>query len=85
MLWLVNGGFLFCCTLVFGSCFVVYYLVSFLDLQSFRWGRDSWLLYFNFLLMSFDGYCSVSLCHGTVGWSAVCGCGISWSYSITFM
>ena len=54
MLWAVNGGFLFCCALVFGSCFVVHYLVSFLDLQSFRWGRDSWLLYFNFLLISFD-------------------------------
>ena len=25
-----------------------------LFLQSFRWGRDSWLLYFNFLLMPFD-------------------------------
>ena len=40
--------------MVGGFCFVVHCLVSFLDLQSFRWGRDSWLLYFNFLLMPFD-------------------------------
>ena len=29
--------FYFC---IFGPCFVVQYLVSFLVLQSFRWGRD---------------------------------------------
>ena len=28
--------------------------------------------------------CSVALLHGAVGWSAVCDCGISWSYSLTF-
>ena len=28
--------------------------------------------------------CSVALPHGAVGWSAVCNCGISWSYSLTF-
>ena len=27
--------------------------------------------------------CSVSLPHGAVGWSAVCECGISWSYLLT--
>ena len=27
---------------------------------------------------------SVSLPHGTMGWSTVCDCGISWSYSRTF-
>ena len=27
---------------------------------------------------------SVALPHGAVGWSAVCDCGISWSYSLTF-
>ena len=36
------------------------------------------------LLMPFDCYCSVSLPHGALGWSAVCDCGISWSYSLTF-
>ena len=34
--------------------FVVHYLVSFLVLQSSRWGRETWMLYFNCLLMSFD-------------------------------
>ena len=28
--------------------------------------------------------CSVALPHSTMGWSAVCHCGISWSYSLTF-
>ena len=29
-------------------------------------------------------YCSVALPCGAVGWSAVCGCGISLSYSLAF-
>ena len=37
------------------------------------------LLYFVLLLSVF-----VSLPHGAVGWSVVCDCGISWSYSLTF-
>ena len=28
--------------------------------------------------------CSVALTHGAVGWSAVCDCGISCSYSLNF-
>ena len=28
--------------------------------------------------------CSVSLPHGAVGWSPVCDCGISWSYSLFY-
>ena len=35
-------------------------------------------------LMSCDCKCSVALPHGAVGWSAVCDCGISWSYALTF-
>ena len=31
-----------------------------------------------------DCWCSVALPHGVVGWSAVCDCGISCSYSLTF-
>ena len=34
-------------------------------------------------LMSCDCYCSVALPHAAVGWSAVCDCGISWTYSLT--
>ena len=29
--------------------------------------------------------CSVALPHGAVGWSAVCDCGISRSYSLSFL
>ena len=31
-------------------------------------------------LLSCDCWCSVSLPYGAVSWSAVCDCGISWSY-----
>ena len=53
-------------------CFVVHYFVSFLVLQSSRWGRESWLLCF---LVSRD--CCVALPHDAMGSSAVCDCGIS--------
>ena len=33
--------------------------------------------------MSCDFKCSVALTHSAVGWSAVCDCGIYWSYSHT--
>ena len=32
-----------------------------------------------------DCYCSVALSYGVVGWSAVCDCGISLSYSLAFL
>ena len=34
--------------------------------------------------MSCDCYCSVALPHSAVGWSVVCYCGISCSYSLAF-
>ena len=34
--------------------------------------------------MSCDCKCYVALPSGAVGWSAVCDCNISWSYSFTF-
>ena len=51
------------------------YSVSFLVLESSPWER----LYFNYMypLMPFGFWCSVSCPHGTMGWSAVCDCGIS--------
>ena len=54
-------------------------------LKSSRLERESWLLYFNCLLAISGCRCSVSLPHGAFGWSAVCDCGISWSYSLTFL
>ena len=35
--------------------------------------------------MTCDSQCSVTFPHGAVGWSAVCNCGISWSYSLAFL
>ena len=34
--------------------------------------------------MPCDFCCFVALTHGVVGWSAVCDCGISLSYSLSF-
>ena len=50
LLWLplIYGDF------VIVLCFVVLYLASFLVLQSSRWEKESWWLYFNFLFMAFD-------------------------------
>ena len=37
------------------------------------------------LFLSCDCSCSMTILQGAVGWSAVYGCGISWSlYSLTF-
>ena len=52
-------------------CYAVLYVL--IVLQSSPLGRESCLLYF------------VCLPHGAVGWSAVCYCGISWSYSHAFL
>ena len=41
---------------------------------------------FVFIVLRMSCYykCSIALPHGTVGWSVVCDCGISLSYSLTF-
>ena len=39
--------------------------------------KESWILYFDCLLMSFDNWCPVSLPCGDLGWSTVCNCGVS--------
>ena len=61
-------------------CFVVCYFMSILVLQSSWWGRESWLL----CLICLPGVSwwlsgSSSWCHRL---SAVCDCGMSWSYSL---
>ena len=35
--------------------------------------------------MSVDSYCSLALPRGVMGWSAVCDCGISRLYPLTFL
>ena len=66
-----GGGF------VFGICFVMHYLVPFPVLQSSCGERESWLLYFNCVLVVLSG---TALPRGAVDGSAVCDCGISWSF-----
>ena len=41
-----------CGVIVLCPCFVMQYFVYFLVLQESRWGRGSWLLYNNCLLLS---------------------------------
>ena len=60
---------------IFGPCFVMKYLVSFLI---FLHLADLCLLAVMWLL------CSIFLPHSAEGWSAVCDCGISCSYSHIF-
>ena len=56
------------------------YFVSILVSQSSRWGCFTLIVF----LMSCGCYCSLPLPHIDVGWSAVCDCEISWSYSSFF-
>ena len=62
-------------------CFVVRYFMSILVLQSSWWGRESWLLCL-ICLPGVSWWLSGSSC-GATGLSAVCDCGISWSYPLT--
>ena len=62
--------FVFCVWLLFSCQFFVSKL---LVAQSSGWGRENWLL----ILMSCDSWCSVTLPHSAMGWSAVYVCGIS--------
>ena len=55
-------------------CFDVRYFMSMLVLQSYLWGRKSWLIYLFVLLVSLD--CCVALPHDATGLSAVCDCSI---------
>ena len=44
--------------------------------------RESWFLYFNCVLAVLYPF-SASRPHGAVDWSAICGCDVSWSYSLS--
>ena len=64
------------------SLWLWYFLII---LTYYFWrGIENWLFAFIVLQMYCYYKCSVALPHGAVGWSAVCDCGISWSYSLTF-
>ena len=68
---------------MFCPSFVMHYLVSFLVLQIILTLDACFTLIF--LLMFGDCQWSLPLPHGAVGWSAVCDCGNSRSYSFTFL
>ena len=73
--------------------FVMHYFVSILVLQSSWRERESLLSYrcivtinvlWHFLTVPWVGLqCVIVVFPDAVGWSAVCDCGISWSYSLT--
>ena len=80
---------LVCFPLVVGVlCLSLFCFVLLCVLSSFaiilKRKRELVALLFIVLRMSCYCECYVTLPHGTVGWSAVCDCGISWSYSLTF-
>ena len=58
------------------SLLSVHYLVSSFSIISLE-EKESWMLYFDCLLMSFDNWCPVSLPRAALGWSTVCNCGVS--------
>ena len=62
-------------------CFVVRYFMSILVLQSSWWEERADCFAWFVFLVSRDGW--AALPRGATGLSAVCDCGISWSYSLT--
>ena len=64
---------------MFSPCFVIQYVVSFkfCTCNHLDGEKENCLLYFNCLLDGLYSQCSVALPDGAVGWSAMCGCGIS--------
>ena len=63
-------------------------VLSSFAIWSYRWGRESWLLYFNWVVavMWLLVICVVFLAVQSVGLTqVVCDCGISWSYSLAFL
>ena len=54
--------------------------------KAYRWG-ESWLIYFNCLndVLWLLVLCYLCLPRGALVWSSMCNCGISWSYSLTFV
>ena len=75
-----------CGGLVIGPCFVLQYFVSFLVLQLSLWEWASWPGCFTnkCVLNAMSLYSVLNLLRGVIGWSVVCECIISWSYSPTF-
>ena len=71
-----EGGIIFCCEV---GCVLSDFVIFSLGKKE-RAGCFTFLVY----LMSLDSYRCLPLPRGAVGLSAVCDCGISWSYSLNF-
>ena len=66
---------------IFGLCFVIQ--STFAIILTGKRKLDAFPLIV--FLMSCDCKCSEALPHGTVGWSSLCECGISWSYLLVLL
>ena len=64
-------------------CFVVHYFVSILVMQSSWWWCKSWFLWLVCLHVSRD--CCAAFLRSATSLSAVCDCGICWSYSLPIL
>ena len=70
---------------MFGPCFVIPYLVSFHFAIILMGKRESCCFYTLIVfMMASDCLFSLAHPHGAVGWSAVCDCDISSSFSLNF-
>ena len=65
------------------SLFGMHYFLSFLVCNHLEEEERAGCFVFVVLRMSHYCICSVALPYGAVGRSAVCDCGISWSYLLT--
>ena len=66
-------------------CFAMHYFVFILVLQSLEEEKKAGCFAFVVLQMYNYYKFSVALPHGSLGWSVVCDCGISYSYSLRFL
>ena len=76
------------CVFFDALCFVMQYLVSFLVLQSSRWGRGKRADYFTIIALLMSCGCwfvSVFLPRAAIGLSSLCDFDISSSYSLTHL
>ena len=62
---------------MFGICFVVQYFVSSYFCNHLDGEEIPGCFTVSVFLMSCDSQCSMALPYSSVGWSAVCDCGIS--------
>ena len=62
---------------MFGPCFVILYFVSVYFCNHLDGEEKAVCFALSVFLMSCNSHCFVVLPRGTLGWSAVCDCGVS--------